>query len=663
MAVILRGMARHHLVVAGDFLDRLKARPARALAELVWNSLDADASTVEVLFHRNALDGIEAVEVRDDGHGMTHEQAVTAFGALGGSWKLIERQSRGLKRELHGSAGRGRFLAFGLGGARVRWRTVAEASGARQATSIEVGSDARDYFDVSEPESTDEPIGTIVRVDGISDVPHGLTGDRLWTDLITEFALYVERYQPEIIIDGRRLDPAPLQAHREEYTLTEFEPADPPLLTVVEWTIPVQEVIYLCGRNGIALDSVKVANLVPGFEFTAYLRWHGIEERAADLSLIEAGHPVLSPLVDLAQRTVAEHFARRQRERSQTVIEEWRKQRVYPYEEPPAGLIEEAERDLFEVVAVAAAPAVNATTDDRSRRLTLRLLRQAVEREPSAIEEVLEEVLRLPAAQIEEFRHLLRRTSLGKIISASRRITDRLDFLIALKIMVFDPETRKNVLERSELHQILENETWVFGEEFSLAVSDGGLTKVLAEHIKILGRDELVPTGEVLDADGHRRIVDLMMARAVPHGRRKHEHLVVELKAPRVVIGDEELTQIKNYARAVARNPQFDRLDVQWDFVIVSTELDDAARYEATQRDRPRGLVSDQDGVKVWARTWAEIIDEADYRLKFIKDKLGYAPTDELALDYLRRTHAAYVPESLRSNGAEAAGAPNAIET
>ncbi len=657
VAAILATMARHHLVVAGDFLDRMTARPARALAELVWNSLDADAATVEVIFHRSEMEGIEAVEVRDNGHGMTHEQAVTAFGALGGSWKRIERQSKGLHRELHGSAGRGRFYAFGLGGVQVRWRTVAEDGGVRKATTVEVSSEARDYFDVSEPENTDEPVGTVVRVDGISDVPRGLLGERTWTDLVTEFALYIERYRPEIVVDERLLDPGPLQVHSEEYTLTETEPEDPPVLMVVEWSIPVHEVIYLCGRNGISLESVKVTSPAPGFEYTAYLRWHGIEDRAADLAMIEAGHPVLAPLVDLAQRTIAEHFARRQRERARTVIEEWRHERVYPYVQPPAGRIEEAERDLFEVVAIAAAPAVNATSDARSRRLTLQLLRQAVERSPAALEEVLEHVLRLPPAQIEELRHLLRRHSLSAIIAASRLVTDRLEFLAALRIMVFDRDTRKTVRERSELHRMLENETWIFGEEYNLTASDRSLTKVLAEHIRILGRDELVPPSEALDVEGHRRIVDLMLARTVPQGRQKHEHLVVELKAPSVVIGDTELTQIKNYAKAVVRNPQFERLDVRWDFVVVSTDLTESAKSDANQGDREPGLVwENQEGVRVWARTWAEIIDKADYRLNFIKEKLGYAPTDELALEYLRQTHAAYVPESLRLDETKGSG-------
>lgn len=263
-------------------------------------------------------------------------------------------------------------------------------------------------------------------------------------------------------------------------------------------------------------------------------------------------------------------------------------------------------------------------------------------------------------AQIEEFRNLRRRTSLGSIIKASRSITDRIDFLAALRILVFHPDVKKNVLERSQLHRILESETWVFGEEFNLTASDRGLTEVLAQHVKLLGRTELVPTGEALDVDGRRRIVDLMLSRVVPLGRRKHEHLVVELKAPKVVIREKELTQIKNYALAVAKNSQFNRLEVQWDFVIISTDLDPYARAEATQRNREPGLVWDQDGIRVWARTWSEVIDEADHRLKFVKDKLGYSPSDELALDYLRKTHGAYVPESLRATDEAVAPVPSA---
>jgi hypothetical protein len=338
------------------------------------------------------------------------------------------------------------------------------------------------------------------------------------------------------------------------------------------------------------------------------------------------------------------------------VIEEWRKERVYPFEEPPSDRVEEAARDLFDVVAVAAAPAVNATEDAKSRRLALRLLRQAVETEPSAVEEILQEVLHLPADEIEDFRHLLRRTSLSAIIRASRSITDRLDFLAALRIMVFDPETKGQVRERAELHRILENETWVFGEEFGLTTSDSSLTTALQDHIRFLERDVLAPDHEVLDDDGKRRILDMLLARTVPRARQDHEHLVVELKAPSVTITDKEIGQIINYARTVARDPRFDRLNVQWDFLLVGTALNDAARERSDQQGMEPGQVWNRDDVRVWVRTWAEIIDAAEYRLRFVKDRLGYAPSDELALVYLRKAHAGFVPAWLaETEDAEAA--------
>ncbi|HJP87524.1 MAG TPA: ATP-binding protein [Candidatus Limnocylindrales bacterium] len=641
-------MTRLRLETQADFVERtIKAAPIRALAELIWNALDADAATVGVTFERNALGGITAIIVADDGSGMTYEQAVAGFRSLGGSWKDIEKRSRRLKRQLHGKQGRGRLLAFSLRGDRVTWRTVADATEGRQLTTVTVTASERTFFEVSDPESTNEPIGTVVRIDGISDNVAGIEGEPAWAALLTEFALYVEQYRPVISIEGRALDPAPLQLDRTEMSLTDFDATDPPQLTVVEWSIPVREALYLCDTEGVAHDSVAAPRPAVGLPYTAYLRWRGIEERVADLALIDAGHPVLSPLVELARKRIAAHLEARRRERQRTVIEEWRRQHVYPYEAEPADRIAEANRELFDVVAVAAAPAVNATDDKKARRLSLTLLRQALEREPGSAYQVLREVLDLPEKQLEDLRHLLERTSLTAIIRAAKSITDRLDFLASLRVLVFDEDVKKRVKERSQLHRMLETETWVFGEQFSLTASDNGLTAALAAHIKILGRDELGPVEPVRDAEGSTRRLDLMLARSVPHGRKEHEHLVVELKAPKVVIGIEEINQIKNYARIVGRDPRFDNLQVQWDFILVGTELDDDAQAEANQSDRERGLVSDRDGIRVWVRRWSEVIDEAEWRLNFVKERLGYAPDEKQALDYLRKAHAEFLPDGL----------------
>jgi hypothetical protein len=81
---ILAGVTRHRLEIRGDFVERsIRTSPTKALAELIWNSLDADATEVDVAFERNVMGGLDAIQVRDNGLGMTHEQALTGFRSLG----------------------------------------------------------------------------------------------------------------------------------------------------------------------------------------------------------------------------------------------------------------------------------------------------------------------------------------------------------------------------------------------------------------------------------------------------------------------------------------------------------------------------------------------------------------------------------------------------
>ena len=57
--------------------------------------------------------------------------------------------------------------------------------------------------------------------------------------------------------------------------------------------------------------------------------------------------------------------------------------------------------------------------------------------------------------------------------------------------------------------------------------------------------------------------------------------LITNVKRPRVKIGDDELTQIKKYAYTVADDERFSKTQVEWDFVVVSNELDAFAEREA----------------------------------------------------------------------------------
>ena len=129
--------------VQDDHLARIAQtrKPVLALAELIWNAVDADATRIDVTLINNDLDGLEAIEVTDNGHGIPYAQAEDLFSRLGGSWKQSRTHSNEENRILHGKEGRGRFRAFSLGRV-VEWDVrAADPSGALQRYRISMIAD------------------------------------------------------------------------------------------------------------------------------------------------------------------------------------------------------------------------------------------------------------------------------------------------------------------------------------------------------------------------------------------------------------------------------------------------------------------------------------------------------------------------------------------
>ena len=85
--------------------ERLVGRQYIALAELVKNSYDADASRVEIRVQD------DFIQVSDNGHGMSEKDFRRRWMRVGSTHKVREKTSPGLKRPLTGSKGVGRLAA------------------------------------------------------------------------------------------------------------------------------------------------------------------------------------------------------------------------------------------------------------------------------------------------------------------------------------------------------------------------------------------------------------------------------------------------------------------------------------------------------------------------------------------------------------------------
>ncbi len=104
--------------------ERLVGKPHIALAELIKNGYDADATQVIIEF----LPEQKCIKVRDTGHGMTLKEFQNFWLRIGTPHKSDERLSRYLKRPLTGSKGVGR-LSVQILATQLILRTVAYTPG------------------------------------------------------------------------------------------------------------------------------------------------------------------------------------------------------------------------------------------------------------------------------------------------------------------------------------------------------------------------------------------------------------------------------------------------------------------------------------------------------------------------------------------------------
>lgn len=657
-----------------DYLEKMShvQRPLAAITELIWNGLDADATEIHVNCDYNTLGGLEEIMVSDNGHGITYEEAERAFASLGGSWKTIDARSKKKGRILHGKAGKGRFHAFALG-QNVVWDTRYEDGGNVFEFRVRGSRSEMGMFEIDDKEiSKTKEAGTKVRISGIERNFRSLRADEALQEITMTFALYMRQYPGlSIWYDGHKINPSDFESYIEEYSLPVITAQNgnriKAELSVIEWKAYVERSLFLCDESGFSLIKKSPNVQAPGFNFTAYLKSSFIRELDEQGGLLlDDLNPTIQALIEAAKIKLKDHFRKRAAEQAKNLVEEWKKEDIYPYKGEPKDILEQTERQVFDVCALN----LNEFLPDfdqsnkKSKRMALYLLKEAIGNSPEEVQRILQDVLDLPKEKQEELSELLKKTSLSAIINASKIVADRLNFLKGLELILFEPSLKEHLLERGHLHKILADQTWIFGEEFNLSNSDESLTKVLEKHLRLLGREpqKLEP---VLREDDSVGIVDLMLSRLIPQPRAdEREHLVIELKRPTKVIDMEATNQIESYALAVAKDERFRDAKTKWVFWVLSNDITDEVREKVNQRGREPGILYEGQNrnIVIWVKTWAQILECCMGRLRFYQERLEYCADHDSALSYLRRTHAKYLPPQIISpedEKVEMSNAPN----
>lgn len=635
-----------------DFLEKIsKTNPYNALAEIIWNGFDANSDKVEVFIKNNSLGGIDSLEVHDSGYGIDYSRLNEFFGQLGGSWKKNEKKL--CNSLLHGENGQGRFKVYALGG-QVRWETVYSDGETNQEYSIK--GDVNKIGEVlpSEPKKTKKQLGTSVYINTLIDklsLPQKETQEKL----ARIFCLYLSKHpNKKLFLDRNEITPSLVQESVDDYDFGDLTLASGRKVTlkisIVQWKNKSDRIIHLCDENGFVLGErlIKSKARITQNDISVYATSDYFKELCILGTLENDLDPDSNEILEIIEDKIKKHFVDKDLKNKSKIIENWIDEGIYPYNDQDSrDVVKNAERQVFDILAVNVANHLDKfeKQNKKSKQFTFTLLKQAIENNPESVQKIISEVLGLKKEEQDDLANLLKQTTLSSVIKSAQIITDRLNFIKGLENLLFDRKTKKELLERDQLHKILEQESWIFREDFALAGSEDSLNEVLEKHIKLLKKDNVDLSDEVTRTDGTSGRVDLFFSKSRQPREGEFEHLVVELKRPSQKINQTILGQIKGYAVAISREERFDKSKTKWIFIAVSNELDDSIETDVNQLNRPKGLVVDAPNLSVWIYSWAEIINQAKSKYMFFSNQLKYNATRESATEYLKKVHGKFIPK------------------
>jgi hypothetical protein len=613
---------------------------SRAIGELVANGFDAGATVVDIEIAQNELFAINSISIADNGRGISKDVLIRRFCLVGVHPEQDE------DRAGFGKFGVGRLAVYRVGSLS-DWRTISTtADGDKMEFCFTLKSDDRCPLRVR-PRRVDSvtPTGTSITIFNLLDRGRETpTPGRIAAELTAQFCSFLlGNRSKQIRVNGDPIDVDSLVARRSEEVIPRSRSIpgkvkiEHVLLrrSVDERRFPQQVLFTSKGRTvlGIQPDTPMLTNYIALAE-SRYLETIVSSNREALIQMDEGFAYIRNAVID----RVTEFTEKYKRDERRRFIETARREDFYPYrdsaETSAADPVASVQQAVYDVLLEKLNEAVNIEgMTKRQRAAIFLLLRRAFENENFLT--VIEEVAALSDEDVEKFRQLLERTTLDSILRMSAEVTNRLNFLRILHELVYG-DIAKNIKERKHLHRILEPHGWLFGPQFHLATSDRSFREVIRKHRESAG---LAASSDdsIRAVAGVGDIPDLFLAasRDYPVDPKNH-HLLVELKAPDVPVGEKEIAQIRRYGKTIRGSSQFDKISTRFDVYLISSRIREDSEDERHKDTLPVGCIDSWENMRLWVFTWADVIARAKEEMRMVKQHLRDKSAELSVSEYLR---------------------------
>lgn len=621
-----------------------------AISEFIWNAFDASATQVRIAFDaRNPIGNITTFSISDNGGGINPDTLTNTFGAFLDSEKREKSYQR--SSYTHGRKGKGRF-SFEAFASSAEWKTVHGSKELREYT-ISIDNDTKDHYTASEPQVVKgKTTGTVVTFKGVRSITAAELGSAELQDFLKrEFGWFLHLNRNNhftIFLNEESLAYADIIADSESSILELKDSNGKPFsfeVNYVRWAAKIGDKSYFYYLNSKKYESGKELtsfnNKGDEFNHSVYIEsdyfdefiWADAKKRGV-VSLLgrsqsdKAFRDLSKELEKLLVRKRKEFI----RNNSEKIIDRFESEGVMPhfadnkYDAARREDFEEVVREIYSVE-----PKIFMDLGKEQKQTFLGLLNLVLDTEERKhVMEILDGVVKLSSDERGTLANVLRKTTLSRITRTMKLIEQRYDIVEALRALVFD--LKKFTTERDHIQGIIEENYWLFGEQYNLVSADKPFEEALSEYLYIIDDKKAEKEEYKMTHPQRKRRPDIFLCRKRLSDDQRdessniEESVIVELKAPRVTLDIKEYRQVEDYLRIVTTEDRFNGATRRWKFYLVSNQLSPEIEqlHRAFQEKGKRHLVHQVDKYEIYAMTWDDLFRSFEIRHKFITDKLEF---------------------------------------
>ena len=626
-------MAKKDLrITAQSIKTELKSyedKPYDCLFEYIWNSLDAGASEIRLFFSapNEGVGYVTDVELLDNGKGWDFDDEATTNNFMS-STKNPEKT----KTLPKGQYGRGRYAFIWI------------------AEKIEVYSQSKKLTlqhntDIQIEESTEITNGTRIKFIGINErFSDALISDSLQKTLAIEFGWFLQEsdhykfYVNNELLNVNSIIKDSFEYHKEDIPDSLQVRINEDLCAkIIIWKEKPSEYskFYFIDNNERELTKINTGLNKKGDDF-----WHSVyvksslftnnesalSENENDLQLrieFDDNSRIKRQIIKFFKEELVKIRKPYLKNQSDAMYESLVEDKVIPDLTEFEIYDESSFSDLIKTIYTITPSLFTNRSGAEKKFVCATFAGLLSTQDNNLIKVVLEQLQELTDEEKQDLLDILNRTRLSSVISTIKEIDHRLEVIDKTKILI--SEWEKETLEVKHLQKVLDNNFWIFGEQFRLFSStEGALKNVLvkyAQEVLDIEEPELNnnPTGEV----------DLFLTKTDLTGESVQHNIIVELKRASRTLGKNEYDQIESYMEKISKENICNGENQYWEFYLIGKNYNDhiSDKIDSAKNhgEKPRGLCfSIKDGrFKIYVRKWSDILEvEWGYKMKYLKEKL-----------------------------------------